>query len=118
MAVPAIDQNAGQRCQEKRGDLAGKADDAEQSRLQFRRAQSKDKPARSGSRHPGADHGNELAGEEEAIIAMSQRPAQRTETAGTGRSAWRFIHDFMPGSRNSARAPVLPPSESFRDEIA
>ena len=68
-AVDAINEDAGERSEEKGWNLAGEADGAQQERG-F--GEPVDKPGRGDARHPGADEGDALAAEEEPEVAMAQ----------------------------------------------
>ncbi len=68
-AIEALDPDAGERAEEERDDLSGEADDAKQKR---RVGEAIDEPACGEARHPGADHGDALAEEEELEVAVAQ----------------------------------------------
>jgi hypothetical protein len=77
--VPAINQHAGDGREEKRRDLPGEADDAEQRR---RVSQAIDQPGGGDGGHPVADERNDLPGEEEAVVAVAQRAEDEREPGG------------------------------------
>ena len=79
VAVPAVDEDAGEGGEQERGDLPGEADQAEQER---RAGQPVDQPAGRDPRHPGADQRDGLAGEEEPVVAMVQGAQHEAEPAG------------------------------------
>src|SRR5581483_8085808 len=79
MAVEAIDDDAGERSEEERRELAGEADDAEEER---RSRQPIDQPARRGRRDPGADERNNLSAEEKLVVAIAQRAKHEGDAAG------------------------------------
>ena len=68
--VDAVDDDARKRRQQKRGNLAGEADRAQQQR---RLGQPVDEPRRGHARHPRADQRDALPAEEEPEVAMAQR---------------------------------------------
>ena len=78
VAVPAIDEDAGERSQEEGRHLAGEADQAEQEG-RVRAAEAEDEPAGGDARHPGADQRDALADEEQPVVAVGQGPPQRSE---------------------------------------
>ena len=69
-AIEALDPDARKWSQRKRNNLPREAHDAKQQR---RMGQAIDQPAGRQPRHPGADHGDALAEEEELEVAVSQR---------------------------------------------
>ena len=71
MAIPAIDPDTRERPQQQHGDLAGEAHQTEQ---ECRTCEPIDEPCRRNPRHPCADQRGRLAGEEQRVIAMAQRP--------------------------------------------
>jgi hypothetical protein len=75
MAVPAVDPDARHRRQKKRRDLTGEPRDPEQHR---RPRKPVDQPARRDPAHPGPDERDALPGEEQSVIARSQRPQRES----------------------------------------
>src|SRR4051812_24004554 len=74
MAVDPVGQHAGERRQEKAGQLRGKCDDAEQ-RLGI--GEAGDEPRHGRRLRPGADKGQRLPGEKQAEVAVGERPQDR-----------------------------------------
>ena len=111
VAIPAIDEHAGERGEKERGKLPGKAHHAEHQR---RAGQAIDQPPGGDPRHPGADQREALAVEEQAEIPMRQRPPHRGKLRGgrgDGRVGGRLgrrgrLHG--KGRHGSVSGPCLP----------
>ena len=73
VAIPAIDEHAGERRDEQRRNLTAESNDAEE---QFGAGQAIDQPARRDAGDPRADERDALATEEEAVIGMSKGPGE------------------------------------------
>src|SRR5690349_14084251 len=71
MALPSSDEDARDRTEEKCRELSREPDGAEHQRGA---GQSIDQPVRRGGRDPRADERDDLAEEEEPVIAGAQRP--------------------------------------------
>lgn len=77
MAIETIDPDAGEGGDDEDGDLADEADDTEDHGGALGHcfaAEAVDEPGRGDDREPGADEREDLAGEEETVIAMTKRP--------------------------------------------
>ena len=74
--VPAVDEHAGHRAEEEGRGEPREADHAEQPGG-IRAGEAEDQPAGRQPGHPGADEGHALAGEEEAVVPVRERPAHR-----------------------------------------
>lgn len=59
--------------------LAGELDEAQ---FENGLGEAIDQPSSRQPRHPGADEGDRLSGEEEAVIAMAKRPQRESPTGG------------------------------------
>ena len=74
LAVHAIRDDAAERRQDEDGNLPGEADDAKE---RHRVRQPVDEPGLRNHLHPCADERDELPGDEQAIVARSERAKRR-----------------------------------------
>jgi hypothetical protein len=75
-SVEFISDDAAEWGSDEDGGLEGEADNAE---IEDRVRELVDQPAHSDALHPGADKGDALACEEEAVVSVSQSPQEEPE---------------------------------------
>ena len=94
MAIDAVGYHAAERREDEDGNLSGETNESEHGR---RAGQPVDQPGLGNGLHPGTDERNELAADEEAIVA----PAERAQCRRKGHSA------IVDDARYSARSATI-----------
>jgi len=70
VAIPPVDESSGYGCKDAGRDLACEAGDAQQ---EHRIRQAINQPDHGDLLHPGADQGDALADEEQAVVSVTER---------------------------------------------
>jgi len=73
VAIPAVDQNPGEGCENQRRNLTEESNDAEQK---DGTSESVYQPAGCDPRYPGADERDRLSTEEEAVVPVLEGPRE------------------------------------------